>query len=209
MKDLLLPYVILQSGNHFNLWTFNLESLWILSRVSLRDAVMLRLMNWFETRWNYPYALGAIDGEHVMIRKPSNAGSYYYNYKHTHSIILLAIAGPEYEFSYADAGSNGRVNDSGIWNKSSLLQAIQNGSGKLPKHDALPVNSVIAPYAFVGDDAFAVKRFMMKPYPQQNLTADKRYKIRKHIKKFQFQFERANVRDQRKFMKVGWNTPPN
>ena len=105
---------------------------------------------------------------------PSNAGSYYYNYKHTHSIILLAIAGPEYEFLYADVGSNGGVNDSGVWNKSSLLQAIQNGSVKLPKDDALPVNGVIAPYVFVGDDAFTLKKFMMKPYPQQNLTADKR-----------------------------------
>ena len=45
---------------------------------------------------------------------------------------------------------------------------------KLPKDDALPVNGVIAPYVFVGDDAFALKKFMMKPYPQQNLTADKR-----------------------------------
>ena len=44
---------------------------------------------------------------------------------------------------------------------------------KLPKGDALP-NGVIAPYAFVGDDAFALKKFIMKPYPQQNLTADKR-----------------------------------
>ena len=135
---------------------------------------------WFEisqklqTRWNYPYALGAIDGEHVMIRKPSNAGSYYYNYKHTHSIILLAITGPEYKCLYADIGSNGRVNDSGVWNKSPLLlQAIQNGSVKLPKDDALP-KGVIAPYVFVGDDAFALKKFMMKPYPQQTLTADKR-----------------------------------
>ena len=39
--------------------------------------------------------------------------------------------------------------------------------------DALP-NGAIAPYVFVGDDAFALKKFMMKPYPQQNLTADKR-----------------------------------
>ena len=95
------------------------------------------------------------------------AGSYYYNYKHTHSIILLAIAGPEYECLYADVGSNDRGNDSGVWNKSSLLKAIQNGS-------VLSVNGVIAPYIFVGDDTFALKKFMMKPYPQQNLTADKR-----------------------------------
>ena len=102
------------------------------------------------------------------------AGSYYYNYKHTHSIILLATAGPEYECLYADVGSNSPVNDSGTWNKSSLLQEIQNGSVKLPKDDALPVNGVIAPYVFVGDDSFALKKFAMKPYPQQNLTADKR-----------------------------------
>ena len=72
----------------------------------------LEISKKIEIRWNYPQALGVIDGKHVTIRKPSNAGSYYYNYKHTHSIILLAIAGPEYECLYADVGSKGRVNDS-------------------------------------------------------------------------------------------------
>ena len=69
----------------------------------------------------------------------------------------MAIAGPKYECSYADVGSNGRGNDSGVWNKSSLLQAIQNGSVKLPKDDAVP-NGVISRYVFVGDDAFALKK---------------------------------------------------
>ena len=92
----------------------------------------------------------------------------------------MAIAGREYKCLYADVGSNGRANDSGVWNKSSLLQPIQNGSVKLPKDDALPVNGVIAPYVFVGDDAFALKKFMMKPYPQQNLTADKRVDNYRH-----------------------------
>ena len=50
---------------------------------------------------------------------------------------------------------------------------------KLPNDDALP-NGVIAPYAFVGDDAFALKKFIMKPYPQQNLTAGKRVYNYKH-----------------------------
>ena len=93
---------------------------------------------------------------------------------YTHSIILLAIAGPEYECIYADIGSNSRVNDSGIRNKCSLLQAIEDGSTKLPEDDYLTNSPNKLPYVFVGDDAFALKKFIMKPYPQQNLTADRR-----------------------------------
>ena len=85
----------------------------------------------------------------------------------------MAIAGPEYECLYADIGSNSRVNDSGVWNKSSLLEGIQDGSVKLPSNDALP-NGDVTPYVFLGDDASALKSFMMKPYPQQNLTTEKR-----------------------------------
>ena len=70
----------------------------------------------------------------------------------------MVIAGPEYEYLCANVGSNGRVNDSGVWNTNSLLQAKQNGSVKLPKDDALSVNGVIAPYVFVGDDASALKK---------------------------------------------------
>ena len=143
-------------------------------KTSSSEQEWLEISKMFETRWNYPHALGAMDGKYVTTRKSSNAGSYYCNYKQTHSIMLLAIAGPEYECLYANVRSNDRVNDSGVSNESSLLQAIQNGSVKLPKDDALPVNGVIAPYVFVGDNAFALKKFMMKPYPQQNLTADKR-----------------------------------
>ena len=116
----------------------------------------LEISRKFEQRWNYPQALGAIDGKHVRIVKPNNGGSYFYNYKHTHSIILLAIAGPGYECLYADVGSSGRVNDSGIWNECSLVQAIDDGSEKLPEDDYL-TNDCKLPYVFFGDDAFALK----------------------------------------------------
>ena len=44
----------------------------------------------------------------------------------------MTIACPEYKFLYADEGSNGMVNDSGIKNETSLLQEIQDGSVRLP-----------------------------------------------------------------------------
>ena len=65
----------------------------------------------FNTKWNYPNALGAIDGKHIMIEKPSGGGSIYYNYKHHHSIVLMAIVGPNYECLYADVGATGRCSD--------------------------------------------------------------------------------------------------
>ena len=65
----------------------------------------------FESRWQYPNCLGAIDGKHINIRPPTGSGSYYYNYKHTHSVVLMAVAGPNYECLYADVGTNGRVAD--------------------------------------------------------------------------------------------------
>ena len=85
----------------------------------------------------------------------------------------MAIAGPEYECLYADVGSDGNVDDSGIWNKNSLLQGIQDGSVKLPNDEKLP-NGEITPYVFLGDDTFALKRFTVKPFPQQRLTGERR-----------------------------------
>ena len=84
----------------------------------------------------------------------------------------MAIAGPEYECLYVDVGSNGRVNDCGIWNKTSLLQGIQDGSFKLLKDEKLS-NGEITHHVFLGDDASALKKFMMKPFPQQGLTREK------------------------------------
>ncbi len=42
-------------------------------------------------RWQYHHCLGAIDGKHVAIRKPMNAGSYYFYYKNVHSLDLVAL----------------------------------------------------------------------------------------------------------------------
>ena len=133
-----------------------------------------KIGNKFEERWNFPNCLGAIDGKHIVIQPPAGAGSHFFNYKHSHSVVLMAVAGPNYECLYADVGTNGRISDGGVWNKCSFLQPIEENEVGIPQAKPLPYGINPLPYVFVGDDAFALRTFLMKPYPQQGLTLDKR-----------------------------------
>ena len=117
----------------------------------------LEISEIFNSRWNFPNCIGAVEGKHELITPPPGTGSEFFNYKKTFSVILLAVAGPEYECLYADIGSNGRMNDSGVWNKSDLHQKIDNNALKIPVQSPLRYGNTKIPYVLVGDDAFAFK----------------------------------------------------
>eukprot|EP00112_Aurelia_sp_Birch-Aquarium-sp1_P010844 Seg230.5 transcript_id=Seg230.5/GoldUCD/mRNA.D3Y31 product="Protein ALP1-like" protein_id=Seg230.5/GoldUCD/D3Y31 len=143
-------------------------------KVPSTEEEWLAIAKKFYERWQFPNCIGAIDGKHIVMQPPGDAGSKYYNYKHMHSIVLMAVAGPDYECIYADVGTNGRVSDDGIWNKSNLCQRIENGEISLPPPRCLPLGVKEIPYALVADDAFALKPNVMKPYPQAGLDEAKR-----------------------------------
>ena len=55
-----------------------------------------RIADEFMESWNFPNCIVAIDGKHVMMGCPNNAGSACYNYKDFYSVVLLA-RGRHYE----------------------------------------------------------------------------------------------------------------
>ncbi|CAB1340548.1 unnamed protein product [Coregonus sp. 'balchen'] len=65
--------------------------------------------------------LSALNGKHVILQAPKHSGSYYHNYKGRNSIVLLmSLVDADLKLVYVDVGTNGRVSDDGVWNKTSL-----------------------------------------------------------------------------------------
>lgn len=105
---------------------------------------------------------------------PPNSGSIYYNYKNTHSIVLMAVCDGDYKFIYVDVGCNGRISDGGVYRKCSFASAFESGALHLPESEPLPGRNVCIPYTIVADDAFALKPNMTKPYATRNLSGSQR-----------------------------------
>lgn len=69
----------------------------------------------------------------------------------------MALVDHNYCFTYIDIGCNGRISDGGVFRNCNLSDALENGL--LPEH-----------HVIVGDAAFPLKPYLMKPYGGQNLT---------------------------------------
>ena len=108
-----------------------------------------------------------------MIHPSPNSGSDYFNYKHFFSIVLMAIVDTEYKFIYVDIGCNGRVSDGGVFKNCIIYEALQKKNLNILEPTRLPGSRFIVPYVLVADDAFALSKYLMKPYSQTGLTTEK------------------------------------
>ena len=131
-----------------------------------------KIANDFEQKWNFPNAIGALDGKHIVMFAPAGSGSAFFNYKKSHSIVLLAVCGANYKFTLVDIGDSGRQSDGSVYANSNLGHAIENNSLNFPRDSR--VSSRILPYVFLADDAFELKRHPMKPYPFASHESEKR-----------------------------------
>uniref|UniRef100_A0A1I7Y3U0 DDE Tnp4 domain-containing protein n=1 Tax=Steinernema glaseri TaxID=37863 RepID=A0A1I7Y3U0_9BILA len=123
-----------------------------------------RIAEDFEGTWNFPNAVGAIDGKHIHIKKPKKTGSLHYNYKTTFSSVLLAVCDANYRVIYFKTGDYGSSHDSHVLEDSSFGKKLQEDSFSLPEDRLISGIDQPIPYFFLGDCGFPLRRRLMKPF---------------------------------------------
>ncbi|XP_071576128.1 uncharacterized protein [Temnothorax nylanderi] len=122
----------------------------------------------FELLWDFPNCIGAIDGKHVQIQAPPKSGSTFYNYKNMHIIVLMALADANCCFTVVDIGAEGRRSDGGILQDSVLRHLLEEKRLNIPRARLISDKGPELPYVIIGDEAFGLTSYMLRPYPRKN-----------------------------------------
>lgn len=128
--------------------------------------ILNKVADKYFNKWQFPNCVGAIDGKHCRIKNPPHAGSSYYNYKHFFSMHLQA----DKRFLVIEVGGRGRQSDGGTFYYSNLNKALENNRLNMPVPRTLPGSDVTLPMVIIGDEAYPLKCYLMRPYPQSVLN---------------------------------------
>jgi hypothetical protein len=114
---------------------------------------------------NFPCVAGALDGCHVIITPPADDEISYVNRHHSHSINMLAVCGPDLSFFYINTEHPGSCHDGHVIRYSHLWRTFENGN--------LPFPGAV----LLGDSAYALRPWLLTPFPGQPEGAKLRYNV--------------------------------
>ena len=80
----------------------------------------------------------------------------------------------DYKFIWADVGAQGASSDAQIFNHRPLRNRLESRTLGLPDSEPLPHDDRPIPYFLVGDDAFPLRTWMMKPFSHRAMTNEER-----------------------------------
>lgn len=118
---------------------------------------------------HFPCCIGAIDGCHVLIKRPSRDEYQYVSGRsNKHSINTMMVCGPKYQLFYVNSKRPGSVADERVLQLSKLFELLDtNGWRPFP-------NAVI-----VGDSGYKLREWLMTPISRNDLTeCEERYNAR-------------------------------
>ncbi|XP_046862569.1 protein ALP1-like [Xenia sp. Carnegie-2017] len=118
--------------------------------------------------------MGAIDGTHIFIKRPSTSPTDYLNRKNRYSLNVQAVCDFKYRFMYLVIKWPGRVHDARIFSNSNINRKFrENESFKCQKQivdDEMPV-----PVCILGDPAYPLLPFLMKEFPGGGNSLQQQY----------------------------------
>nr|XP_025038542.1 protein ALP1-like [Pelodiscus sinensis] len=110
----------------------------------------------------FPNCGGAIDGTHIPIPAPNILGPCYLNRKGYSSMVLQALVDHRGQFLDVYTGWLGKADDARIFRSSGLYKKLKKGLYFSPREFA--VGDVQMPLCIVGDEAYPLLPWLMKPY---------------------------------------------
>ena len=125
----------------------------------------------FEERWGFPQTVGAIDGSHMPILKPNDSASDYYNRKGYYSILMQGVVDFRGVFIDVNIGWPGKVHDARVFANSSFYRKAC--SGTLFPNWSRQISGVSVPLLILGDPAYPLLPWLMKPYLETTNSSDK------------------------------------
>ena len=129
----------------------------------------------FLTKWGVPQCVRAIDGCHIPISAPVDNHMDYYNRKGWYSMILQGLVDENYCFLDICVGWLGSAHDARVFAHSDLY-------GNITDEELLPdkpivVNGVNAPLILIGDSAYPLNTWLVKPFPQNGVLSREKKKL--------------------------------
>ena len=88
--------------------------------------------------------------------------------------MLVNLIDAKYRFLWTDCGSSGSSSEAQIFNRSDLRENIKDGRLGLLAPEPLGEGGPNLHYFLLGEDAFALMQWMMKPYSRRQLTREER-----------------------------------
>ena len=123
----------------------------------------------FKCPSKFPNVVGAIDGTHIEICAPKQNVHDYFNRNHYYIIVLHGIVDVNQKFLHVTTGFPGSMHDSRILRWTEVYDlAFDEEILAVPLmklNNATPIRPLL-----LGDPAYALSNWLMKPYPLANIS---------------------------------------